>query len=203
MKYFLTLLLLFASSAVLAQDITTSDISGFNDLTDVQKAEIAMQIAKTAEANTSNILDITDKVSTVNPESVDKWVDVGAKIGKMLGGTARELGIAANEFATSPVGVIAMGLIVWNYAGEQLYDFIVGSLWFIVMLPLWLILFFKLAHRTLRYEDVKKVKTDGTAYTVSKPIKGLVRDREGDPAVAIVLGVVGVVILIIGAILIT
>lgn len=202
MKYLLTLLLLFASSSVLAQDITTSDISGFNDLTDVQKAEIAMQIAKTAEANTSNILDITDKVSAVNPEAVDEWVELGGKVGKMLGGTAKELGIAANEFATSPLGFVTMALIVWNYAGEQLYEFIIGSLWFLFLIPIWLLLFFRIAHRTLRYEDVKKVKRDGTAYTVSKPIKGFVRDNEGDPAAAVVLGVIGALILIIGGIII-
>ena len=95
---FLTLLfaLLLAPSLVYANDITTSDISGFNDLTDVQKAEIAMQIAKTNEANITTATTLIDKV-TVAPENVDKWVDVGEKIGKMLGGTAKELGVAADE----------------------------------------------------------------------------------------------------------
>jgi hypothetical protein len=201
---FLTLLfaLLLVPSTVLAQDISVNDLSGFDDLTDVQKAEVAMQIAKTVETNAIDVVSITEKVGSVEAADVDEWVELGGKVGKMLGGTAKELGIAANEFAASPLGFVTMGLVVWNYAGEQLYEFIIGSLWFLFLIPIWVLLFFKVAHRTLKYEDVKKVKRDGTAYTVSKPIKGFVRDNEGDPAAAVVLAVVGVVILLIGAIII-
>jgi hypothetical protein len=202
---FLTLLfaLLLAPSLVLAGNtIDKDDLSGFNSLTDLQKAEIAMEIAQKAESNTTHVASITDKVTSVDPEAVDEWVELGAKVGKMLGGTAKELGIAANEFATSPLGFVTMSLIVWNYAGEQLYEFVVGSLWFLIMLPLWTFLFFKIAFRTLKYEDVKKVKNDGTAYTVSKPIKGFVRNRSGDAFAAGVFTVAAAVILLIGVIII-
>ncbi len=43
--------------------------------------------------------------------------NVGANLGKGLAATAREMGMALNEFANSRVGTFAMVLIAWNFLG--------------------------------------------------------------------------------------
>ena len=55
------------------------------------------------------------KASTV--EVAEQWANVGANLGKGLAATAREMGMALNEFANSRVGTFAMVLIAWNFLG--------------------------------------------------------------------------------------
>jgi len=73
------------------------------------------------------------------PAEVDEWVNVGEHIGAMITGTAKSVGIAANEFVNTPVGMMAMGLIVWHYMGGMLVHMFgasmilalgLGSLWY-------------------------------------------------------------------------
>ena len=36
----------------------------------------------------------------------------------MLAGTAKEVGVAVNEFVKTPVGKMTMAIVVWNYLGN-------------------------------------------------------------------------------------
>ena len=198
MKALLLALLMLMPTAVFANTITKDDLSGFNTLTDMQKAEIIVQIAQATELN--DLGGITSILDTpVQPEQVDEWVDLGVKVGKMLGGTAKELGIAANEFATSPLGIITMGLIIWNYAGSDLYGFILGTLWFIIFIPIWIMLFFKIAYPITDFIDYNKIKGDKTI-VAQKPLRKLLRDNEDDAFVPGVFVIVLVAIFIVGII---
>ena len=58
--------------------------------------------------------------------SMDKAVELGRIIGSGLVATARELGIAANEFAKSDLGKVVMYILIWKYLGQDLLGVIIG-----------------------------------------------------------------------------
>ncbi len=53
-----------------------------------------------------------------------------------IASAAKEIGVAANEFATTPVGKMTMFLIVWNYFGERATEMLVGVGILVVGFPL-------------------------------------------------------------------
>lgn len=108
-------------SAFAAVEVNTSG------LTDAQKAELIKQ----AEAMKS-----TSKPEAQLVEKVDKWVDVGEKVGKMMGGAAKEVGIAVNDFVKTPVGLMTAGIILWNYMGGMLVHVVSGAIFFVVSFSL-------------------------------------------------------------------
>lgn len=87
--------------------------AGFDNLSADQQAQILQSITAAQTKET----DIADKV--------DKWVNIGERVGKMLGGAAKELGIAANEFVKTDVGRMTAILVVWNYMGNDLVNIFV------------------------------------------------------------------------------
>lgn len=86
-----------------------------NGLTEAQKAQLVQQAEQMKNATP---LDTANKV--------DQWVNIGEKIGKMLGGAAKEVGIAVNEFVQTPVGKMTAVLIVWNYMGSMIVHVLSG-----------------------------------------------------------------------------
>ena len=66
-----------------------------------------------------------------------EWVGVGAAIGDGLVATAGKLGVEVNKFATSPVGKLAMVLIVWNYMGDEISGWVCGTIWLLIMVSFW------------------------------------------------------------------
>lgn len=95
-------------------DTDAAKAAGFNDLSEQAKAEIVKTITDKAAEQV--------KLKAALPavpvtEKVDKWVGLGERIGQMLGGAAKELGIAVNDFLKTPAGQWTLVLIVWNYMG--------------------------------------------------------------------------------------
>lgn len=118
--------------------IDTNAISkDFNSLTETQKAEIVQEIQRKTAVNDGNVL--------ATPDRVERWVDVGTKIGQAMGGAAREIGIAANDFAVTPLGKFTMFLIAYKVVGQDLVHLAVhvggGFLFFVTWLPLWIYIF--------------------------------------------------------------
>ena len=113
------------SSPALA-NLTTDAIAraGFDKLSEQQKAELIKQVTAQA-ANDAHVA-----VST--PQKVGEWVDLGTKIGQMMGGAAKELGVQVNEFAKTPVGQWTLALIVWKFAGSAIVHVVGGLLIMIV-----------------------------------------------------------------------
>lgn len=104
--------------------VNTVAEAGFDKLSAEQQAQIVSSIAA-AQTKESDVID-----------TVDKWVNVGERIGKMVGGAAREVGIAANEFVQTDVGKMTAAMIVWNYMGSDVVDIfvhVVGGMMFIVI----------------------------------------------------------------------
>lgn len=110
--------------------------AGFYNLTETQKAEILQQIAeKSAKQQTTELvpsLVAAATTATSAPEAVDQWLNIGERVGKMIGGAAKEVGMVVNDFVKTPVGMVAMGLIVWNYMGTMIVH-VVGGMFVIIL----------------------------------------------------------------------
>lgn len=125
MKKFIAICLMAFSTMSFAA-LTTDSVSnaGFSRLSETEKAEIIKQIADKA----------TDKASVTAPseEKVEKWVKIGSQVGQGLAGAAKEVGIAVNDFAKTPVGQLTMMLIVWHMVGGVMVHIFGGIMIWIV-----------------------------------------------------------------------
>jgi hypothetical protein len=93
------------------------------------------QAAATARANGSTPEATAAKVS--------QYVEIGKGVGQGLGTAAKELNIAVNDFAKSPVGQVTMALIIYKVVGAKLIGVLGSIIWFSIMLPLWTVYFTK------------------------------------------------------------
>ncbi len=118
-----------------------------NGLSEAAQAELAVKVAELRKAalETPIMPDVAE---------MEKYVSVGEQIGKALAVTARELGIEVNNFASTPVGLIAIFLIVWHFFGAMIVHLAFGSVWFMTMVPLWVYFFKRIAmDRKETYND--------------------------------------------------
>ncbi len=131
MKLYTFLFIFILSLNVFGDGINTDTVSnsGFNQLSEVDKAAIISDIAKKVAVKNA-----APEVPTI--EKLDGWVDLGTKIGKGLSGAAKETGVAVNDFAKTPVGILTTGLIVWKMIGNTIFHFIAAILVWSIGLPL-------------------------------------------------------------------
>ena len=122
-KLLLATLLMLSLTAHAEININTSGLS------EAQKAALVTQ----AEQMKNESKQMTSASAAA---SVNEWADVGEHFGKMIGGAAKEVGIAVNEFVRTPVGMMTAGLIIFNYAGGTIIHVTVGLLLFIVGISL-------------------------------------------------------------------
>ena len=97
-------------------EITSSSVvnAGFSKLSEAEKAEVVRMVAEKSSSGVGSV------------EKIDKYVQIGSNIGKGLASTAKEVGVAVNEFATTPVGIVAMMLLVWNMMGKAIIMIALG-----------------------------------------------------------------------------
>lgn len=122
MKIFRSLLFVVAvalSSHAWALNSNSVSSAGFDKLSDTEKAEIIKIVADKANAQ-------GPAAAIPTPEKVGQWLDLGPKIGQMIGGAAKEVGIAVNDFVKTPVGQLTMLLIIWKLIGASLIH-VVGA----------------------------------------------------------------------------
>lgn len=148
-KLIFALLLTFVASISYGSNIDNQiSLSGLDD---TQKAAIIAQIElerKTADA--------TSSVKLPSADVIEKYARLGHIVGGVIKTTAKEIGIAANEFVTTPVGKITMALIVWTVAGEDLFGIAFGLMWLIIVIPAWLYFFNRICvSRDYEYKEVK------------------------------------------------
>lgn len=101
---FVTLL----SSNVYAETI---DVNG---LSEHDRAEIALQIAKKKEEQK------IQQTTLPKIEELDKYADVGTKIGLALKSAAKELGVAVDDFSKTGLGKITISVLVWKLLGVEI-----------------------------------------------------------------------------------
>jgi hypothetical protein len=113
----LALLLSITCSSASTNGLGSSSIdsAGFARLSEAEKAEVIKSVADRAATK-----DFMGNTSVPTAEKVERWVTVGASIGKGLAGAAKEVGVTVNEFAVTPVGQLTTVLIVWHMMGNQI-----------------------------------------------------------------------------------
>lgn len=132
-KFFAAILMMVSISAFAGNQgggLGTDSLSsaGFSKLSEAEKAEIIKQVAD--RAATKNMFGSNDNTPT--EDKVEKWVKIGSNIGQGLAGAAKEMGVAVNEFANTPVGQMTTYLIVWHIVGHTVLHFAGGLLVWIV-----------------------------------------------------------------------
>ena len=136
---------LMISTSTFAIDSRDVSAAGFDKLSETQKAHIIGQVEQTAGNKGDQLV-----------KDVDQWVNLGEKVGKMMGGAAKELGVAANEFSVTPLGKITMGLIVWKFMGGALIH-VFGGLLILTIGFSWLFLMVRrITPVTIEYDVSKK-----------------------------------------------
>lgn len=67
-------------------------------------------------------------VSSKVRQEAEAWSELGANMGKAMVGAAREVGVAANEFAVTPLGTVVVGITAYKIVGRDLLGVIIGTL---------------------------------------------------------------------------
>ncbi len=71
-------------------------------------------------------IDAARREATPELSMMDKAVELGRVIGSGLVATARELGVAANDFARTDLGKTVMYILIWKYLGQDILGIAVG-----------------------------------------------------------------------------
>lgn len=140
-----------ASAASLGTDAVGQ--AGFGDLTEAQKAEVIKHIADT-KARTKEAAAVA---SQTTPQKVNEWLNIGERIGQGMAGAAREMGVAVNEFASSPVGMWTIALITWKFMGGAVVHIGGALLIWLIGFPL---LIWVVRHRRRSTEKYDPEKVD-------------------------------------------
>jgi hypothetical protein len=109
---FATLLML--SSGAIAQHVPAPTAVSLEGLTADQIKAVQTQI------------DQAKRQAKPELTAMDTAVELGRIIGSGLVATARELGIAANDFAKSDLGKVVMYILVWKYLGQDILGIAIG-----------------------------------------------------------------------------
>jgi hypothetical protein len=117
-----TLILVASSFGAMSQ---TLDVS---KLTEAQRAELSTQVSKLSSSPVN--------VSATVREEAEAWGALGANMGKALVGAAREVGVASNEFASTPLGMITVAIVAYKLIGRDILGVLVGLL---LMAVAWLV----------------------------------------------------------------
>ena len=129
MKYVLALIASLLFIGPVLADETTLHTQG--SLTKEQESTLAAQAAKMVADNASGANDVS------NAKKVKEWVDIGTEIGAGIASTARELGVAANDFVKTPVGKMTAAIIVWHFLGSSIIHIMFGMTWLLVVGSIW------------------------------------------------------------------
>lgn len=116
--------MLFGSMLAFAESVDISQLSK------TAQAEIIAKVVA-AQPNPATIVQKNAEIVGM----AQSWVGVGQALGAGIVAAAKELGVAANDFATTDLGKIVIFLLVWKLMGAQLMGtalglaLIVSSVW--------------------------------------------------------------------------
>ena len=120
-------LMLFSAVSFAGNTADAVNSAGFSKLSEAEKAEVIKMVADKAATKEAGMIP-----QLASEDKVEKWVKIGSNIGQGLAGAAKEVGVAVNDFAKTPVGQMTMVLIVWHMIGAQLIHVFGGILIWIV-----------------------------------------------------------------------
>lgn len=101
---------------------TYAGVQGVN--TNGLSSEQIAQLDRQAQSMKSDPAAVSTKVR----HEAEAWGELGTNMGKAMVGAARELGVAANEFAVTPLGTVVVGITAYKIIGRDLLGALVGSL---------------------------------------------------------------------------
>lgn len=162
MKNFIVGIALMLSMTTVSAGITSDDLGSFDKLTPTQKADVVARMAQFTSANGTTSI-------PASPEQMKEWVDLGSSIGKGMASIVAELGISIDKFMATSAGKIAMGLLIWKVAGEDIVGVLFAVVWFTTMVPIW-IYFFRRMGMGMKIEYPENDK--------GKPVKTVTYDTE-------------------------
>ena len=82
------------------------------------------QLNQQAQSMKSDPAAVSSKVR----QEAEAWGELGSNMGKAMVGAAKEIGVAANEFAVTPLGTVVVGITAYKIVGRDLLGVAVGSL---------------------------------------------------------------------------
>ena len=126
-KLFAIALMLFSVASFAGNTADAVNSAGFSKLSEAEKAEVIKMVADKAATKEAGMIP-----QLASEDKVEKWVKIGSNIGQGLAGAAKEVGVAVNDFAKTPVGQLTMMLIVWHMIGAQLIHVFGGIMIWIV-----------------------------------------------------------------------
>ena len=109
--------------AALALGISTAHAAVVQVDTSGLSTEQVAQLKQQAQSMKSDPANVSAKVR----QEAEAWSELGANMGKAMVGAAREVGVAANEFAVTPLGTVVVGLTAYKIVGRDFLGVIVGS----------------------------------------------------------------------------
>lgn len=98
-----------------------------------------------------NRLRVEEQSKTLGVQQLDEYAEFGKKYGAAITESAKALGQTVNDFLNTPAGKWALIFIAWKVFGQEVYGLITSMIWFMVMLPL-----FVLASKKLVFESRQK-----------------------------------------------
>ncbi|HET8687807.1 MAG TPA: hypothetical protein VFM18_14260 [Methanosarcina sp.] len=156
MKFFKVMvagLLMAVSSLSFAVDTQAINQAGWNNLTPSQQADILKQVADTSAKQPTAVNQVVENAST---EKVKEWASVGTQIAQGVAAAAKELGIAVNDFAKTPVGKWTLFLIIWHIMGGLIVHLAGGLLVLLFGFTLVLVLYRGRTRSTPKYSSTDK-----------------------------------------------
>lgn len=137
-------LFLLFTSVVIAFSAHAKTIDTSN-LTAEQIATVQAQVAEMSKSSPQG-------ASAAVRKEAEAWGELGSNMGKAMVGAAREVGVAANEFAATDLGKVTVAIIAYKLIGEEAMGVIVGMLVFVVGvgIALWILLTNRF--HTIQYE---------------------------------------------------
>ncbi len=147
MKKLFATLALCVSSGAFAAPQNSVDVS---KLTPEQVQRINQQVTEMS----NNPMNVS---ATVRKEA-EAWGDLGSNMGKAMVSAAREVGVASNEFASTSLGKIVVGIVTYKIVGREILGVLVGSITLLFgwSVAIWLLTTRRFADIKYEYEPVLK-----------------------------------------------
>lgn len=142
-------LALLTASAAFAQ--TFAQPVNLKDLTSQQLTQLQLQADQMRGQNNG---------APPTAANMKEWSDWGQGMGVALAATARELGVAVEDFSQTNVGRVTIAIIVWKLIGNELVHYAAGSSLFLVLLTIWISYYRKMCViRSIEYGPDGKKKS--------------------------------------------
>lgn len=141
----------FAATNINVSEIETIDV---RKLTPEQKAQLMSQTVDMQKQAAVTIAQKPVNVSQTVRTEATAWGELGTNMGKAAVATAKEVGMAANEFVNTPLGKITMGIVIFKVMGAEVMSFITGGFILVFFLGFAAYFILRKDFKSAKYENV-------------------------------------------------